>query len=85
MDPPLPMPGERRFDSGGMEWVWGPTHHTVAEELEIQASNGDYWDKRLEVNSADAEKRARGEEFVVDEQVENSAFAQPAYKWYPVQ
>lgn len=85
MDPPEPVPGERRFDSEGVEWIWGPTQHSVAEELDIQASNGDYWTKRLEVNSADAEKKARGEEFVVEEGAENSAFAQPAYKWYPVQ
>lgn len=85
MDPTPPVPGERRVDSEGMEWILGPTHHTMAEELDIRASKGDYWEKRLESNSSDAEKSAHGEEFVVDETVENSAFAQPAYKWYPVQ
>ncbi len=85
MDPTPPVPGEKRVDSDGVEWIWAPSHHTVAEELEIQASNGDYWEKRLEVNSSDADKKARGEEFVVDKQAENSAFAQPAYKWYPAQ
>lgn len=81
LDPTPPEPGERRLDSDGVAWAWVPSHHSVAEELDIASSNGDYWDKRLTVNSDDAEKQAQGEPFVVDVSAQNSAFAQPAYKW----
>jgi hypothetical protein len=84
MDPTPPEPGERRVDSDGVLWVWALSHHSVAEELDIQSSNGDYWPKRLEMNSLDAAREAQGEKFVVDPRVENSAFAQPAYRWQQV-
>lgn len=81
MDPTPPVPDEERLDSDGNEWVWKPSHHTVARELEINASNGNYWEERLKTNSDDAEGVMRDAENVDEEKAKNSIFGDLAYHW----
>jgi hypothetical protein len=81
MDQTPPTPGEIRIDTDGVLWRWEPSHHTVAEEAQINASGADYWDKRLTSNSDDADAEVHEVANGIEDHMDGPATEGMAYHW----
>lgn len=80
-DPAPKYLGEIRVDGDGQLWECVLGNHTVARELEIEASGDQYWEERLKTISDDASEAMNKAASPVNPH--DSVFGDPVLTWRP--